>query len=367
MTRFVYTPALLAAAIFSPIAFAADPGAGNATHWRVGDVPTVEITELDDASLADHLSGDPLAHYLPIGHEIKIEAAASDEDEYCRDAASGGDGQWYPWNDDVISGNTAADYHMIWAKLGGPGEITEEYGTSCIFNAPTEYMASGGDLQAATIEVVASDKHARDGLALGAGDPGVIDQVVIKVWQVTVTSKQAGAWDGANDINAAGFSTVGLPTLGMNTPGAPAGTTGFHGSTENKGAIPSDPEVSTGYSWCNDKKGTSSDFINGQWVVVDDFQNWTPDNPIAAATDVDQSSGGVDTWKIFMVDAPGLGTGAGNNAGIANGTTGLDFRLEFRSYVKLNGIVISNKEVWEVDFELKAVNGVWTILQNHTP
>ncbi len=69
--------------------------------------------------------------------------------------------------------------------------------------------------------------------------------------------------------------------------------------------------------------------------------------------------------KIFFFDNPGTDNNAANNLGIAppNDLVGLDWLTDFRSYVEVDGRVVSNKLEWAPHYslEVKAGDNTWSV------
>lgn len=354
---------------FCSTAYAADPPgpSSDGYEWRTGDKDgnsapiEVNIWHPSDAEK----SGNPPAHYTPINQIVDMFASASDTDSYCLPADEGGDGIWYNYSDDVRSGFSAADHHLLWTISSGGGEFVDSnrYGFLASYRAPD--YSHGNNLRTVRVKVEADD-YQRAGDNLGdPNDSGKDDSIELKIWQVTVSFRQSGTNSPNNNVQAP--IHTGGANLGWVTPGTPPGNTGYNGNTEIKGTIPAGPGVVTGYYWVNEKKGFTRRKVNGgDWVNVLGSTVWTGDSPHHLFQDRDSRHGGVDVREIFMVDSPGFEAGASNDFGIDQGWTDVERDMNFRAHVKLGDTRISNKQVWPVKMVLEVANGKWSVI-SHTP
>lgn len=347
-----YYSILVAICLIPSIVLAVGPE--DADEWAVGSAISASITS-------------PATNtYLPINHTKSLTATASDVDCYRVEET------WYSYSDDVTSGNAPSDYHIFWtASVGG---FYDECGTSASYYAP-DYSA-GNNVRNATITATAYDFN-RSPDTYGYADGSDSDQITLKVWQVTVTKKQTGSRSTNNDCSGTLPTLLGGNTLGWVSHGTPTGCTGYYGKTELKGTIPSDVPTVSGFAWIQDTKGvirfkTLASIPNWVTPYFQDTSTWADDSPFAIWQDGDSrhpNTTGTDVNEIFMLDAPGFDAWASNNANIAAPVNGraLNYDLDFRSYVKLGGVRVSNQMEWDVAFTVVENSGVWALSGGHTP
>lgn len=327
----------------SPMAHAVGPG--DAEEWAAKTPISVSITAPADNT------------YVPINHTQSLTATASDTDCYRVGTT------WYDYSDDVTSGNSPTDYHMSWTA--STGSFTDTYGTSATYQAP-DYSA-GNNVRDVTVSAHADDIN-RGADTYGYGETAQQHNVTLKVWQVTVTASQAGTKSGNDDAdNLPAY--CGGTTHGWIIHGTPAGSKGYYGNTEIMGSIPEGPDVTTGYTWSSYYKGVVKYKSDETWHDLMNHDDWTPDGPYDYY-DLDSrhpNATGTDVRQIFMQDAPGFKTEAGNDYGIGKGWTDLSWQFDYKSEAKYGFICISNEILWEVKYVLDVVAGKWHVVGDHTP
>lgn len=279
---------------------------------------------------------------------------------------------WALYADDVTSGETASDYHIIWSASAGT--MTDPYGTTAQFIAPD--FAAGQGVREINIQAVVDDVNrgadvdAFDDPALNAAEP-------VNVFQITLTLDQGGAPGAPPTSISPNYSGPPIPAsggggqLGWIEPGNPGGSDGYYGSTQIKGTIPI-PGRESGWTWSQDKKGTRTHTVTppggASTVVVDEnFATWVPDIRPGDGyqwQDTDArhpNATGPDTREIFLWDAPGVRVGVGNNAGIGppNNWTDINFDIDYKVWVNGPDGRISNELVYEVFFDLDEGTGTW--------
>ncbi len=320
--------------------------------------------------------------WVAVNHSISLEATAADIDE-CRVSTDGGVtwGAWKNYGDDVSSGTTASDYHVIWT---GPGNPDIEfpggrYGRSVLYKAGPPGSSGTASITCEAFDYDrANDSEDTNGDTAGSPDSGNnsdgsgSDTVDINIWEVEATVSQAGSKSLNNDV--ADRPLYGDPKLGWVFPGTPPGCIGYHGNTEIKGVIK--PASAPGFlvGWRSEVMGTVKhiDTSSVPNYVIDLFNpTWTPDGPNPGFADVDPkfpNGTGSDTDEVFMNDNPGARVGASNDSDIvANGWSEINWDDDYRSYaVSFYGVPISNVETWEVKFVLEVVNQKWSPV-SHTP
>jgi hypothetical protein len=340
-------------------------------QWRDvdkdGNAAPIEV-QIDYPDDSDK-TGSPAAHYVAINHALTLSASATDIDSYCRPEADGGDNTWYDYQDDVTSGDLAADHHLWWTVTSGDGEFpeTSKYGTAGTYHAPV-YKA-GQDLRDVRVRAAADD-YQRNGDELGSvnDDGEVSDPFDLKVWQITVDVQQDGFTDPDSDATPAPIQWGGTD-LGWVIPGTPAGAEGYFGNTQITGTIPAGPGVLSGFSWDHRVIGTAKGRYQGTWYTIYDAPDWRDDTPHPVYTDVDPrhpDSTGPDKRKLFMNDSPGFTANASNDNLIAIGWDRMEIDYEFKAFVAWNGTKVSNEKRYVVKFGVEEVNQHWSPL-HHQP
>ena len=343
---------LVAASIGLRPATAEDPGPEDAEQWVEGDPITVSITAPANNT------------YLPINHSQSLTATATDPDCYRVGTT------WYPYWDEVEDGEEEADHHMWWTA--DIGECTEEYGTTGVYEAPG--YSEGNNVRDATITAHADDFNRGEDTE-GANDtPAATASITLKVWQITLTVAQTGTTSTNYDGEAVP-AWLGGTDLGWVIPGTPAGSLAYAGNTQVKGSIPAGPNVTTGYQWYQVKKGITRYKKGGTWnYALNSPTVWVADiDPAYDYLDADSrhpnGAEGTDVREIFLLDAPFWVAGALNNNKIAapDSWTDIEYDVDFKPKVNLNGIIISNEPIYEVIFTLDVNGGTWRVVGNHTP
>lgn len=311
--------------------------------------------------------------YVTINGEKGLACTASDPDCERNKPDGGAWSDWYPISDDVTSGNTSSNYHILWT-FTGDGEILDEdkYYTSSLYTAPD--YSEGNDVRDVTITATADDIDRGNESPTNKGykESDANDSITLKIWQVTVTAQQSGT-TSTNYDGTAMPQYYGDTDLGWITPNDP-NAAGYHGNTQIKGSIPSGPNVQTGYSWSQYFKGYARYKVNGgSWVYDPNEPDWKEDG--TALTDCDSrhpNGGGTDVREIFTLDAPGFTAGYDNNDYIGNphNWTDAENKLDFKTYVNYGGNRISNEDcIWEVDFvlDVNEADSTWIPVGEHTP
>jgi len=264
----------------------------------------------------------------------------------------------------VTSGNSVDTYHMWWTAIAGT--FTDMYSPTAIWKAPDYSPGSG-------ISNIAVTAHANDynrGTdTSGYDDTGRKDWITLRVWQVTVTSSQSGT-TSSNYDGPATPASYGGSNLGWVVPGTPAGATSYHGNTELSGSIPSGVPYRNDYRWYNYMKGYYRHKVQGSssWVYGWNYSDWIPDfDPSYYWTDRDPkhpNGTGPNVGAIFAMDAPGFLAGSTNDNKIAapDNWRDLEFDMDYRANVSLDGIPVSNYCYWGVDFVLTESNGHWSVV-----
>ncbi len=185
------------------------------SEWRVADAIEVTIT----LPTADGWE-------LYINQQMSCAATATDRDEYSND----GGVTWYPYYDDVTSGNTAEDYHISWSAT--EGTFTEYFGPTTTYIAPP--YADGQDARDVTIYATATDVN-RGTDVLGAPDGSATKPSPGKVftYKISVDQGPTTSMGGHNPDNPpmGGFPPqYGGGKLGFIKPGDGV-IDGYYGST----------------------------------------------------------------------------------------------------------------------------------------
>lgn len=309
------------------------------------------------------ITAPPNDTYVPINSPVGLTADVSD-----LDCGRVGD-FWYLYNDDVTSGETAQDHHIVWSAT--TGTFTDEYGTVGRYLAPD--FSPGPSVRNVTITATADD----GGDAWGVDETAQSDSVTIKVWQVTVTVLQTG---DASITNYDGplETYLGGAHLGWVVPNSPAGSLCYDGNTLLMGSIPAAVPYRADYVWRNDKKGLKQYMTvtsSPGWIVQYNSATWQDDwattgRPGSDGDPKHPNGTGTDVKEIFGHDAPGLQVGAANNWGIPAGWITCERNMEYEGYVELSGYTVSNRAPWSVEFTIEATTpwtGTWTPVGNHTP
>ena len=322
--------------------------------------------------------------WIPVNGSASLMASASDLDQ-CRTSTNNG-ASWSNWSnyyDDVTSGTTSTDYHMIWS---GPGNPAQEFAYGRYGTSVTYYPGPYGNAGDKSITCTAydydrtspDDREDTNGDTTGSPNSSANNDGsgsatrTIHVWQVTVTTRQSGSKSTNNDI--ANYAVYGDPSLGFVTPNNPAGCAGYHGKTEFKGVITSGAPYRADYLWCNFKKGTSRHAVSSDpstWIVHANYPDFVADGPDSAFADSDPrhpNATGTDTSEIYGWDGPGFAAGLSNDSNIAapDNWCKYEYQRDFKVLVKSGSLTVSNECLWAVTMALDVSSGHWTAT-SHTP
>lgn len=291
---------------------------------------------------------------------IALVATASDNDCFRYY-----DGPWYPYSDDVSSGDDPNNYH-IWWTLSGDGELTDMYGGSGAYTPPG--YSAGNDLRSATI-IAHADDFNRGSDTNGYDDGPAQQSRTIKIWQVSLTKQQSGTEDASYNGSSApaykGGIDLGYKQHGdiVNVDGGGTGKVEFFClNTQIQGAMSEDSNVPTGnFEWRQEIMGEVKVIEQGgSWAVYQQHSTWTDDSPISGyadgnSQDTDQY-GNPDVNKIFMRDSPGAGTGIFNDEW--DPYIGINIDFSFRNWVVFGGVIVSdnpgelNNLTWSMQKEI---------------
>lgn len=282
---------------------------------------------------------------------------------------------WALYADDVTSGETASDYHIIWSASAGT--MTDPYGTTAQFIAPD--FAAGQGVREINIQAVVDDVN-RGADVDGFDDPALNAAEPVEVFQITLTLDQgSGGPPNPPTSVSPNYDGPAVPEwygggqLGWIEPGSPPGTTRFGGATQIKGTIAA-PGPASGWIWAQDKKGIRShteDPPDGPPVsVVDDnWPNWVPDKGPGGANNEWQDADarhpnvtGPDTREIFWLDTPSVGLNPQPGTWVA-----YHFDMDYKTWVNGADGRASNELEWEVKFDVNFVNGAWVVQPGHVP
>jgi hypothetical protein len=262
---------------------------------------------------------------------------------------------------------------MWWSA--SEGTFIDMYGVDAIYQAP-DYVV-GPDVRDVTFYANAADYNRGNdhyGFANAAATGPATASKPGKVWQVTLTPQQQGNTSQNYDGTPVPAWTGGT-TLGWICHGTPAGCVTYGANTQIIGTVGVGPGIpQTGFQWFQDLKGISRHKEGGAWIMPPDlFQGpgWGADwGPGYTFLDSDtrhpNGQGGTDVHEIFAMDAPGFVAGATNNVNIPPDTE-LEYHMQFKPYVELGGVRVSNEPVYKSDFTVTVVGGVWTAVPGHTP
>ena len=334
-----YCAVLAAVCIIPSIALAVGPE--DAEEWAPFTAISSSIT-----SPADNT-------YLPINHIQNLTATANDCDKYRVGE------QWYIYFDDVTSGNDETNFHLWWTCSGG-GELLDEYSPIASYKAPDYSL--GNNVRNITVTAHADDFN-RTPDTYGYNDTSKQDSITLKIWQVHVAGRANGTVSTNYDGSHYDAPPYAGDQLGWVSHDNPENCWGYRGSFEFKGAIPSGPGVTTGYKWYNHKKGIKRHKEGGDWVTPYDYNQSTFENDWPsnyAYKDEDSRHDETDVREIFAIDDPGFMAGENNNNAIPP-LTRVYFDMNYKCWVELNNIRISNECDWWVYFELEEDSGVWSV------
>lgn len=313
--------------------------------------------------------------YVTINGERSLFCTASDPD--CeRNKPDGGEwSDWYPISDDVTSGDSSSDYHILWTCSGG-GQIMEDithtkYGTLATYEAP-DYSA-GNNVRDVTVTATADDfdRGNENPTNKGYKESDDDDSITLKVWQVTVTAQQSGT-TSSNYDGPTMPERFGDTDLGWITPASDPNTDGYYGNTQIKGSIPSGPGVTTGYAWYQYITGHSRYKVNGgSWVYDANYPSPHLDVPPPVVnSDTDSMSDGEDVREIFLLDAPGWWAYTSNDRYIdPENWSDKEISYDLEIHVEYGGNQISNTCDWDTDYvlDVNEIDSTWMPVGGHTP
>jgi len=353
----VVVAALLFLAGAGPIAWAAQPGPEDADEWKDDTPQQVSILTPDS--------------YLPINHEQALLAAAGDWDCYRVGET------WYSYSDDVTSGETETDWHIVWMLAGGSdGEIVDPYGVGGQYLAPD--YESGEDMREIVIMAACEDYNRGDD-TFGWNDTNAgTAELLLKVWQVRMEVDQDGSvhdyYDGPSMPDKYGAGDLGWVEFDD-----PEDCEHYGANTQIRGTIPEEAGETEGYQWMQQKRGTSRVWKSGasDWTYLQNLPTWVMDGDPADYDYIDPDSKspngtGTPRWLIFFRDCPGQEAGPNNDRGIGPPSNYiiLERDMHYRTWVNLDGVTgkrVSNYAEWRLKFQTIEDNGKWKVNGAHIP
>jgi len=374
--------------------FADDPPPD--AEW--GDLGPITITDMSVYLAATDEAPAP-DNYVPINHTRYLKATAFDKDCWRADEND----TWHPYDDDVTSGDTETNHHMWWTVPAGSGKLTAAYGPSATYVAPTysffRWLTNG--VSNVTVNVFAVDYNRGAGEkskdpTTGFPDAQAGASIVLKVWQVEVTAQQSGTLSKNYSGEHKWPVELGGEKLGWIAHGVPQGSQGYFGGTQITGNIPDGPGVTTGYHWYQRTQGVSKYKVknNDEWTEEDDGDdgeadpedpdNWytdintqDPDDDYSCKDEDSLDKHGIDVRQIFLLDNPGILTGANNDVNIADSPfiamkdkcnwTDYDHDTTYQTWVTFGDKRVSNRRKWGVKFTLEVQNDKWQVVGDHKP
>lgn len=323
-------------------------GPEDAEEWKNNGDITVTVTSPADNTYRSINSGS-----------LNLAASASDSDCY-RVATT-----WYPYSDEVNSGDDASSYHIWWTK-SGDGDLPDMYGGSGSYTAPG--YSSGNNLRTVTISAHADDFN-RSGDTYGYGDTAKQKNRTVKIWQVALSEMRTGDessnFNGTSFDAASGGKKLGQLSWGDTVNVKSTGTTGicnlFGDGVQIKGVVSTDSNIPTStFYWYQQMKGITKHSIDGStWVtpydendanyVDDSVQPWDGNVDNDRDTRNTEAGGNPDVDEIFLRDPPGF------NAGTDNKNTNwlmLYRDKTYKTHVKYGGNIVSNYIEWDHDLSI---------------
>ncbi|MCK4858381.1 MAG: dockerin type I repeat-containing protein, partial [candidate division Zixibacteria bacterium] len=225
-------------------------------------------------------------------------------------------------------------------------------------NNKSTVQVKGDNVSAATGDVTLTVTYT-------VGECVATDQVVITVITVALSFDCGGNTSDDNDVPP--DASCGLPQLGINSPGNPAGCTGFHKNIEIEGHIePCDANLASCLTdgWCDiDIKRTRQGRV-GFKPGAGAFIPHALDCPSPAwcnddhhNTDEDLTPSAPPNCNIYVIDTPGMG----DVNGACNTTTHVINWLNFKEWVEVNGIKCGEEQEWHATTRIKCVGNKWVM------
>ena len=321
----------------------------------------------------------PSYTYTSVNDTLACWVSASDRDrvDSCLTTDSGQSCVEGWMMDEVISGSTPEDYHVIWDA--SRGDFQPKYGAHVRWQG---IDPDGQAVETVTVTATVDDFQRGDEEGHMIGSPGDAAKSVtssFKVWEVIITGKRSGQMSQYDDmlpqIFGCSFGGGILGPVNHADPSLCSGTCGmiidgFYNNIEFKGTIPAAaPGVYTKYEFHQDIQGITTGFKRAtqDWEILTDYSTRRPDGG-ALAGDKDSRSpngaGGTDRDVVFSRDTPGLPVGC-SISGWRSEYSQLKRDYHFWTHVRRvlpdeTEIVVSVEYEWDDDQLLEArPDGTW--------